>query len=311
MYVEQSSLYSLLFDIFKNFNSFNTSRLTITFVSTINYTIMRKLFFSASIAAVMLFTSCSSDSHTEVPITGEGEIELFFDHSINGDNLLLNASQHTNSNGETLMVSRLSYIVSNIVLFKEDGTTYSVPRESSFFVVTEENGRNTISLANVPAANYTGIRFGVGVDQERFIEGQAAQQDFWDLAATLNMTWSWSVGYKFINFEGTFTTAEHPTPRVFRVHMGSHGTNLDNYREVTINFPQTARVRTNSTPNVHFVVDANVILDGETKIRLSEHVNANNQVNIMVNALRAPQIANNAQAAMFTVDHIHNSGHSH
>lgn len=273
---------------------------------------MKNNFFIALLAMTIGLTSCSSDSNNEAPIVGEGEIEFFFDNSLNGDNLLLNASEHTNSNGETLRITRFSYIISNIVLFKEDGSTFRVPREESFFVIAEENNRTTVRIPNVPAANYTGIRFGVGVDQERFLEGQAAQQDFWDLASTLNMTWAWSVGYKFINFEGTFRTAEHPEPRIFRVHMGSHGTNLDNYREVTLNFPQTARVRTDRTPNVHFVVDANVILAGQTPILLSEHVNANNQVNIMVNALRAPQIANNAQAAMFIVDHIHNSGgHGH
>jgi hypothetical protein len=73
-----------------------------------------------------------------------------------------------------------------------------------------------------------------------------------------------------------------------------------------------ARVRNNTAPNVHFVVDANQILDGLHKLKLQEALNpAGTTAIIMVNAEKAPKVAENA-SKMFTVDHIHQgSGHSH
>lgn len=252
--------------------------------------------------------SCSSDDTAEV-ISGNGDLIVHFDNSVNGDDLILGSS-YTNSNGETLKINRFNYIVSNFVLIKEDNSEVVYPKNQSYFVINEGANLQDVNLANIPAGNYKGIKFGVGVDQARFIAGQAEQQDFWDFAMSNNMTWSWSVGYKFINFEGTFTSPLVDGEREFKVHMGSHGTNLDNYREVTVMFPSIARVRTNETPTVHFVADANKILDGATKLKLSEAVNAAGWAQIMVNAEKAPIIANNAQAGMFEVDHVHNgAGH--
>lgn len=68
-------------------------------------------------------TSCSSDdSAPGDSLNGTfGDVELFFDNGVNGDALVLGSS-YTNSNGEKLTINRFNYLVSNIVLVKEDGT---------------------------------------------------------------------------------------------------------------------------------------------------------------------------------------------
>jgi hypothetical protein len=265
--------------------------------------------FLALLMTSFLVFSCSSDDEAEV-ISGNGDIELFFDNAVNGDALILGNS-YTNSNGETLKINRFNYIVSNFVLVKEDNTEVVYPKNDSYFIISHEANLNEIVLENIPAGNYKAIKFGIGIDQERFNAGQAAQQAFWDQAAAHFLTWSWSVGYKNINFEGTFTSPTVDGERDFKVHMGSHGTVLDNYREVSINFPSVARVRTTETPSVHFIADANSILDGASKLKLGDAINNAGWAQIMVNAEKAPIIANNAQAGMFEVDHVHNGATEH
>lgn len=263
----------------------------------------------AVLAIFSLLSSCSSDDDNSQSQSGIGEVELFFDNSVNGDDLILGTSAYTNSNNETLKINRFNYIVSNFVLIKEDGTEVAYPKNDSYFVISEEAALNTIHLENIPTGNYTKIKFGVGVDQQRYFQGETAQQSFWDLAATNNMTWTWSTGYKFINFEGTFTSPEITGEKIFQVHQGSNSA-TDNYREVTLTLPNTARVRVDESPSIHFIADANKILDGTSKITLSQSMNTAGTAASIMGGEQLISIAGNT-TSMFKVDHVHAGGAHH
>ncbi|PKP16185.1 MAG: hypothetical protein CVU07_07780 [Bacteroidetes bacterium HGW-Bacteroidetes-23] len=257
----------------------------------------------------ILFTACSSDDDSAENLDGTfGDVELFFDNGVNGDALILGNS-YTNSNGETLTINRFNYIVSNFVLVKADGTEFTYPKNDSYFVISEETDQVSIELENIPAGDYTQIKFGIGVDQQRYLEGETAQQDFWNHASTNNMVWTWSTGYRFINFEGTFTSAHNTNPLNFQIHQGSNSA-TDNYRTVTLNLPTNARVRNGELPNIHLIADANVIADGATKIVLHDNLNtAGTNASIMGGANLITIAANTL--AMFVVDHVHNGSGNH
>ncbi|MAN28333.1 MULTISPECIES: MbnP family protein [Mesonia] len=255
--------------------------------------------------AISVFTSCSDDDDAAgKDLTGENSVSLEFDNSMNGDDLLLGASTYTNSNGESLVVNRLNYVVSNFVLIDEDGNEFVYPKDDSYFVISEEEEMTEISLTNIPAGNYTQLKFGVGVDQEKYLQGAEGQGDFLQIAEETNMMWSWQAGYKFLNFEGTFTSPTVTEATNFQIHMGSHGSALDNYKEVTVDLPSTAIVSENMSPLMHFQVDANKILDGAHKILLSE------APVVMIDEVKSPQIAENT-ASMFMVHHVHNGEGGH
>ncbi|WP_177761012.1 MbnP family protein [Flavobacterium sp. I3-2] len=271
---------------------------------------MKNIFKILSILMVSLLVTCNSNDDS-IATNEKGNVQLFFDHTFNGDKLLLETSFYTNSNNESLQISRFSYIISNIRLINDKGETFTYPKNESYFIIDSGANQLTIDLENVPAANYTSITFGIGVDQEKYLTGENDQQEFWDLAAQHEMTWAWITGYKFINMEGVFRSNEVEGTPNFSVHVGSHGTALDNYKEITLSLPNSARVRENMRPSIHFLVDANKILDGTNKIKLSENLNpAGTTASIMVNANLSPKIHQNA-TEMFTVDHVHNSGESH
>ena len=285
----------------------NTKQLFIFIYSNLFFT-MKNYFKIAAMALSLLFVTSCSDDHDD--LSGTGKLELSFDHGYKGNTLILGANNSANSLGETLKITRFSYIVSNIRLHKTDGMIFTYPKNDSYFIINSELNNLDIDLTNVPAGDYNKITFGIGVDQEKYLTGQTEQQGFWDLAQTQAMTWAWITGYKFINFEGTFTSSEVTGERNFKVHMGSHGTALDNYREQTVSFPTVAKVRRDNTPHAHFLVDANILLDGTNKLKLSEALNSGGSAIIMVNAEKAPKVADNAKS-MFVVDHIHQNGHSH
>lgn len=262
----------------------------------------------AILALTFLFVSCSSDDDSSSVTEGtSGDVELYFDNGVNGDALIL-GSTYTNSNGESLTINRLNYIISNIVLIKADGAEYTYPKEESYFVISAEGDLLTAHLENVPAGDYTQLKFGIGVDEQRYLQGETAQQSFWDLATEYNLTWTWSTGYRFINFEGTYTSPEVDGEKAFQVHQGSN-TATDNYREVTLSLPTTARVREGEMPNIHLKTDANVILDGINKIKLADNINEAQTATAIMGGENLITIAENT-LDMFVVDHVHNGGNS-
>lgn len=257
------------------------------------------------LALSILITSCSTDDDSSENLSGENNLTMEFDNSVNGDDLILNSAAYTNSNVERITINRFNYIVSNFVLIDSEGNKFTYPKDESYFVISEEVGLNEVQLTNIPAGEYVALRFGVGVDQEKYLQGAEGQGDFIQTAESTNMLWSWLTGYKFLNFEGSFTTATSTEAQDFKIHMGSHGSSLDNYKEFTVDLPTKALVSSNLSPIVHFKVDANQILDGQNKILLSE------KSVVMIDEVKSPQIATNA-ATMFSVDHIHNGeNHDH
>jgi hypothetical protein len=249
----------------------------------------------AALAIAFTFTACSNDDDNTP--TGEGSLKLEFDNVYKSADLAFNTA-YTNTNGETVKVSKAKYIVSNIVLTKADGTTYTVPKSESYFIIDEATAASTLlTLPNIPAANYTKVSFGIGVDQEQFLLGADGQGNFLAQAQAAGMMWSWSAGYKFIAFEGTFTSAAVTTDTTFMLHTGKTGTDY-NYATVTLDLPENALVRTNITPQVHIMADLAQLIDGTNKINFADGAMVMGGAKL---ALVTANIAN-----VFEVHHVHN-----
>jgi hypothetical protein len=256
----------------------------------------------AIFAIFAVLTSCSKDD--DEVISGTGSLGIEFDNSFGANDLILTTQANTTSNNEVLKISKAKYIISNIVLTKEDGTTFTYPKSNSYFIVDEATKTShLLKLVNIPAGNYSKIKFGIGVDKAQWELGATGQGDFLAQAQAAGMMWSWSAGYKFIALEGTFTSATVTTPTSFMVHTGQAGTNY-NYTEVTLDLPTKALVRTTITPEIHVVADASKIIDGTNKIKLSDN-NMGGMGAMIMGGANLPLITANLNG-MFTVAHVHN-----
>lgn len=244
--------------------------------------------------SVVLFSCTNNDDES---ITGEGSLKVEFDNIYKTADFAANTN-YTNSNGEIVSVSKVKYIVSNIVLTKEDGTTFTYPKSQSYFILDELTPSTLVlNLLGIPAGNYTKIKYGIGVDKAQWEAGATGQGDFLTTAQAAEMMWSWSAGYKFVAFEGTFTSATVTAATQFKVHTGQTGTDY-NYAEVALDLPVDALVRTTITPQIHIMADLSQIIDGTNTINLSEGAT------IMGGAKLALVTANIAN--MFEVEHVHN-----
>jgi len=98
------------------------------------------------------------------------------------------------------------------------------------------------------------------------------------------MLWTWSAGYKFIKLEGDYTTQNATEEASFIVHVGSHGANLDNYKEVTVPLNNNGYLT---------IVDMGQVFDGANSISID------NKPDIQVDPINAPRIADNISAAFY------------
>ena len=261
---------------------------------------MKNIFLKITvIALITALSACSKDDDTAESLNGTNELIIEFDNGFNGDDLILQNTSYLNTNNESVTIERLNYIVSNFILVNEKGEEFIYPKDESYFLISEENGETEVHLENVPAGKYVGLKFGIGVPQEKYQQGAEGQGDFLSIAEKNEMMWSWQAGYKFLNFEGQFTSETVTEATDFKIHMGSHGSSLDNYRETNLELPSQALVSSDLSPIVHLAVDANKILGGSYKIKLSE------KAVVMVDEVKSPQIAENL-TEMFRVDHVHN-----
>lgn len=256
----------------------------------------------AVVAITFVLSSCSSND--DEAVSGQGKMNIEFDNVFGSADLILNSQPNVTSQGETLTISDVKYIISNIVLTKEDGTTFTYPKAQSYFIVSEANAASHIlELDNIPAGNYTKIKFGIGVDEAQYNLGETVQGDFFAAAQNEDMAWSWSAGYKHLLFEGMFTSSTVTTPTVFMVHTGKSGADY-NYTDVTLNFPDKALVRNTITPDVHLFADVAKIIDGTNKIVLSDN-NMGGMGAMIMSGANLPLITGNL-SGMFSVNHVHN-----
>ncbi|QRM89805.1 hypothetical protein FG167_11390 [Lacinutrix sp. WUR7] len=266
---------------------------------------MKLLKYTFTLLACAAITSCTSDddNNNSEDLTGQtGEVTLKFDNGV-GDQDFIFGTTYNKSNNESFQLENVKYIISNVQFTDSNGNTFMYPTEDNVFIVDEADGNNAgeiyVTLDDVDAADYVSVTFGVGIDQDRFALGADGQGDFLDEASDEGMMWSWASGYKFIKLDGTFSTstlADEP----LNVHMGSVGTALDNYREVTLAFPNTVLVRDDASPEVHIKADIAKVFDGATSVNFADGYDQ-----VHTDANETPIIADNINT-MFSVHHVHN-----
>jgi hypothetical protein len=253
---------------------------------------MQKILKLIFIILISWSIACSSDEGVNTDNNGElvvGNFVVNFNNIVGEQDLVLQQETYNKSGDESISVSELKYIISNIVLIDANGNEFVYPQEDSYFLINEEvNSSQRLTLQNVNANNYTSIRFGIGVDQSKYpLNGI---QNFVPTAEENNMLWSWSAGYIFMRIEGLYSSLQS-TDVPFRLHIGSHGQNLDNYKEVSLNFLQPLALSDTETPEININFDVLKLFTGQHEMLLED------KDDIQIDPENAPKITENYVSA--------------
>lgn len=210
-----------------------------------------------------------------------GHIRFVFNNVVGSSDLTLGTDTYQNAAGESFTVTKFNYFVSNIRLRKADGSDFVVLQDSSYFLVQEDKPNSqTITLNNVPAGNYTGITFLIGVDSLRNLADLTKRTGVLDPGLTTHdpMYWEWNTGYVFLKLEGTSPAAPPAQNNLFLYHLGGFGRDyngkqtVNNLRTVTLSFNGAlAKVQTNATPTVTLKTDVLKLFNGPTQLSIAQH----------------------------------------
>ena len=235
------------------------------------------------IVLVLILSSCSDDDTKNL----QADLQLNFDNKVGNEELVLNTETYNKNGNETIKVDELKYVISNIQLTQENGNVFTYPVEDSYFVINEADEQSlNVDLSKIPADDYNKISFGFGIDQSNYpLNGV---DNFIPTAEENNMLWAWAAGYKFLKFEGSYTTGNENEFQNFLYHVGSHGENLDNYKVVELDLGQSLSVDQNEQ-SINIEMDVLKIFDGEYQLNLAD------KDDIQVDPVNAPKISENVK----------------
>lgn len=178
---------------------------------------MKKIAF-LFILSCFLSISCSvdDDNNTTQEIPQEVKVSLRFGHTW-GDETITAVEfgnlNYTNQNGDVQSITKLKYLISNVLLHNIDGTT-TVIKDYQLLDLNQENTLSFNSDSFVPTGQYNKISFVFGFNEED------NAQNYPDLNTA---SWNWPEmlggGYHFMQLEGNYATNDGPQPYAYH-----HGT---------------------------------------------------------------------------------------
>ena len=125
---------------------------------------------------------------------------------VSGENLQPASLRYQTSAGETFSITRVSYLVSEFGLQRNDGSWLELSNSVAW--LDYEANRNSIHLDKIPAGEFRAVRFTVGLNTNLNHADIAQFAPSHPLNPNLNgLHWSWQGGYIFLALEGLWRNA--------------------------------------------------------------------------------------------------------
>ncbi len=261
---------------------------------------MKNIIKFIPLVLLLALVSCKKDKKdpepepepTPAPTTNT--IKILFEHNVDTVGLVLN-QKYVNANLDTFKVNVLKYYISNIVITKNDNSTFVEP--NSYHLIDVSNlSTTTINIPDLPFASYKSLSFTLGVDSARNCSG--AQDG--DLAQSKGMFWTWSSGYIMFKLEGS-SPSSGASNKSLTYHIGGFGGVNKVQRNFSFNFASTpANVSASVSPIIHMSVDVNEFFKNPATINVATQ---HTQMSI---GATAKMYADN-YADMIEFEHVHNN----
>ena len=155
------------------------------------------------LAPALLFLLAGSLAALTASRASATTLELTIRPVFNGAPLLLDSLRYQNAAGETLSVTRLSYLLSGFALEREDGTWIDL--QALYAWLDAAKHRDSVLLDAIPAGRYRALRFHLGPDPEANVADPSRFPADHAMNPNLNgLHWSWQGGYIFLALEGLY-----------------------------------------------------------------------------------------------------------
>lgn len=252
---------------------------------------MKKILTIIIITSI-LFTACKKDNTTpDFDEQNLASLSVEFDNIVGGRTFTLNntAVPYTNAAGEKFTISMAQYFISNIQVTTTAGKQYTVPQDSSYFLIKGVDRASRFAKVRVPEGDYSKLTFVLGVDSLRSTMPVDKRTGVLDPAmgggghGGGGMYWGWNSGYIFFKLEGNSEVISDdqqgdPTGnKKFRYHIGGFGgysaPTINNIKTITVdlNSAGIAKVRKDRQSNIHLFVDLMKFFNGTNSFSIKAH----------------------------------------
>jgi hypothetical protein len=158
--------------------------------------------YSISAIFILLFIafSCEKEKVEAKPefkgikLSQNGNVTVKMNHLFGTNNFDLDPVKFYTAAGDTIRFTDLKYYISHVTFTKADGSSVNLMNNH----LLDHNTSNTSMQLSLPAGNYTGISFLLGVDSVNNFSG--LQEGALDPA--YGMFWTWSTGYIYYGLKG-------------------------------------------------------------------------------------------------------------
>jgi hypothetical protein len=249
------------------------------------------------IAGTLSLTACKKDKvdpvDPESEVTaGAGTLNFHFDSRFGTDDFVLNKA-FANQNGDSVKISEVEYFISNVELVKADGSTTKEAASYHLIQVTGGTTKEEFLVKNIPAGQYTKLRFMVGIDSVHNSSAAYAEGDLSD-----HLAWDWNTGYIFLKTSGQYLSTA--TPKSYQPFGYEVGKNYSS-RIVEIPLPTTTQIDDTHNPKVHLHANLKNIFGGPNVIDVKANPTITGEPKYKT---VSGQVADN-YAGMFRIDHVH------
>ncbi len=133
-------------------------------------------------------------------------LQLEITQKVSGENLQPASFRYQTAAGETFSITRVSYLVSDFALQRNDGSWLEIPNSVAW--LDYEHNRNSLRLEKVSPGEYRALRFAIGLNTNLNHADPAQFPASHPLNPNLNdLHWSWQGGYIFLALEGLWRNA--------------------------------------------------------------------------------------------------------
>ena len=234
------------------------------------YIMSRSILFQFAVLSFLLLGSCKKEEPTvnDPPVTNDptpatqSKVVVSMASAFGSQDFALQ-KWFINDKGDSVLVSRFIYYLSNVVLTKSDGSKYTAP--NSYHLLNFTNGSTpSFTLSDVPSGEYTSVDFLIGVDSLRNCSGSQTG----DLDPVKGMFWTWNSGYIFLKLEGK--APQSPVNDAFTYHIGGYKGVNKSQRTVKINFgTEVLKPSANATAQLQLKTDVAEFFKNPTQIDIT------------------------------------------
>jgi hypothetical protein len=185
------------------------------------------------VAIVVIFALACLSFHMK---KNQRDVTVLMNLNFNNESLVLTDKKYVTKTKDTVIITKLKFYLSNVVLELEDGSQYK-ESNSIHLVDAETLSSLGFNLKNVPDIKIIKIRFNIGIDSltnvsEKF-EG--------DLDPALGMYWAWNTGYINMKLEGKSSSCTS-VKKEFQFHIGGYLPKQNALQKIELNVAESQNI---------------------------------------------------------------------